>query len=172
MRLDDDLEPAPDLAESWDISPDNLTYTFHLRSGVQFQDGKTLTAADVKYSWERACNPDTRSPVAGTYLGDIAGSNDVLNGSAEEISGVTVLDERTLKVTITSPISYFLAKLTYPTAMVVDRENVSSGQWWRDPNGAGPFKLKEWQSDSWVVVERNNRYYGKKAAWNLWNSRC
>jgi len=163
VRLDDNLEPAPDIASSWDISQDKLTYTFHLRHDVVFQDGKKLTAADVKYSWERACNPDTRSAVAMTYLGDIVGVSDVVSGKADQISGVIIVDDYTLKVTIKSPVSYFLARLTYPTAMVVDKKNVTSSQWWRNPNGTGPFKLKEWQDNSLLVLERNNRYFGEKS---------
>jgi oligopeptide transport system substrate-binding protein len=163
LRLDDNLEPAPDIASSWEISQDKMTYTFHLRQDVVFQDGKKLTAADVKYSWERACNPATGSAVARTYLGDIKGVNDVLAGDTDKISGVEIVNDYTLSVTITSPISYFLSKLTYPTAMIVDQKNATSGEWWRNPNGTGPFKLKEWMDNSLLILERNNRYYGEKS---------
>ncbi len=163
VRLGDNLEPEADIAAKWDISADQRTYTFHLRKDVVFQDGKKLTAADVKYSWERACNPATGSQVAGTYLGDIVGVSDVLSGKTKEISGVKILDDYTLEVTIDAPKSYFLSRLTYPTAMVVDKDNVSSGQWWRQPNGTGPFKLTEWEDYSRLVLERNNRYYGEKS---------
>ena len=162
VRLDDNLKPAADIAAAWEISRDQLTYTFHLRKDVVFQDGKKLTAADFKYSWERACDPATGSPVAGTYLGDIVGVKEVLSGAVKEISGFKVVDDYTLTVTIDAPKSYFLSKLTYPTAMVVDEDNVTSGEWWRKPNGTGPFKLKEWQNDSLLVLERNNRYFGEK----------
>jgi oligopeptide transport system substrate-binding protein len=163
LRLDANLDPAPDIAASWEISPDKLTYTFHLREDVTFHNGKKLTAADVKYSWERACNPSTRSPVARTYLGDIAGAMDVITGKAKEISGVKILNDYTLQVTITTPINHFLAKLTYPTAMIVDKQNVGSSQWYRQPNGTGPFKLKGWQANSLLILERNDAYFGKKA---------
>ena len=163
LRLGDDLEPEGDIAVSWDKSQDQTVYTFHLRQDVVFHDGRKLTAADVKYSWERACNPATGSQVAGTYLGDIVGAKDVISGKAKEISGVKALDDYTLQVTIDAPKSYFLSRLTYPTAMVVDRNNVSSGQWWRKPNGTGPFKLAEWQDFSRLVVERNDKFYGEIA---------
>jgi oligopeptide transport system substrate-binding protein len=163
VRLDDNLEPAPDIASSWDISQDKLTYTFHLRHDVVFQNGKKLTAADVKYSWERACNPATGSQTARTYLGDIAGVNEVIGGQTDQISGLKIVDDYTIRVTITTPISYFLYKLTYPTAMVVDKKNVTSSQWWRNPNGTGPFKLKQWLDNSLLVLERNNSYFGQKS---------
>jgi oligopeptide transport system substrate-binding protein len=163
VQLDDNMEPAADIA-SWEVSQDHLTFTFHLRKDVVFQDGKKVTAADFKYSWERACDPATGSIVAGTYLGDIVGVSDVMAGKAEEISGVQVVNDYTLKVTIDAPKSYFLSKLTYPTALVVDKDNVASGKdWWKKPNGTGPFKLKEWQENNLLVLERNNRYYGQMA---------
>ncbi len=164
VKLDDNLEPAPDIAASWEISEDDLTYTFHLRDDVFFQDGRKVTAADFKYSWERACRPSTGSSTAVTYLIDILGVDDVIQGLAEEISGVEVVNDSTLKVTIDAPKSYFLSKLTYPTAMVVDESNVEAGSdWWRQPNGTGPFKLKEWQQGSLLVLEKNESYYGDVA---------
>ena len=164
VKLDDNLEPAPDIAKSWKISDDRMTYTFSLRKDVMFQDGKKVTAADFKYSWERAAAPATGSNVVATYLGDIIGVADVIAGKATEISGVKVIDDYTLKVTIDAPKSYFLAKLTYPTAAVVDKVNVATGQgWWHKPNGTGPFILKEWQANNLIILERNDRYYGEKA---------
>jgi len=162
--LDDNLEPAPDIAKSWQVSPDGKTYTFHLREDVSFHDGREVTAQDFKYSWERACDPETGSRTAATYLGDIVGVSEVLAGESEEISGVRVIDDYTLEVTIDAPKSYFLSKLTYPTAFVVDRANVELGEeWWRSPNGTGPFKLRQWDEDELLVLERNEFYYGELA---------
>ncbi len=165
VRLDDNLEPAPDIAERWEISNDGRTYTFYLRHGVKFQDGRLMKAEDVKFSWEHAADPATGSLTAATYLGDIVGVKEVLAGNTKEISGVKIIDEYTLQVTIDAPKSYFLSKLTYPTAFVVDKDNVrAGGEWWRSPNGTGPFKLKEWTEGSQLVLERNNLYYGKVAS--------
>jgi oligopeptide transport system substrate-binding protein len=167
VRSGDDLEPVPDIAESWQISEDGMTYTFHLRHDVKFQDGRQLTAEDFKYSWERACDPETGSLTAATYLGDIVGVEEVLAGAAEGISGVNVIDDYTLEVTIDAPKSYFLSKLTYPTAFVVDRANVEGGgEWWRNPNGTGPFRLEQWQEGELLVLERNELYYGELAKLN------
>jgi len=175
VRLDDNLEPVSDIAQKWEIGNDGRTYTFYLRRGARFHDGREVKAGDFKYSWERACAPATRSLTAATYLGDIVGIKQVLTGQAKEISGVRVIDDYTLQVTIDAPKSYFLSKLTYPTAFVVDRTNAESGaEWWRRPNGTGPFKLKEWDENNLLVLERNELYHGKVAgiervAFQLWS---
>lgn len=164
VRLDHELNVVPDIAETWEPSPDGKTYTFHLRQGVKFHSGREVKAADFKYSWERACDPDTGSGTAATYLGDIVGAKDMLAGKTGEISGVEVIDDYTLQVTIDAPKAYFLDKLAYPTAFVVDRANVESGQyWWREPNGTGPFKLKEWKERQRLILERSQIYYGEPA---------
>ncbi len=165
--LDTELKPAPDIAESWQRSNDGKTYTFYLRQGVSFHNGREVTAQDFKYSWERACNPETYSQTAATYLGDIVGVDDVLKGKAIEIRGVEVIDDYTLKVTIDAPKAYFLAKLTYPTAFAVDKANVESAkEWWRKPNGTGPFKLKEWKPGEVLVLEPNELHYQEPAKIN------
>jgi len=164
VRLDQELNIVPDIAESWEKSPDGKTYTFYLRQGVKFHSGGEITAADFKYSWERACDPDTGSGTAATYLGDIIGAKDMLAGETGGISGVEVIDDYTLRVTIDAPKAYFLSKLAYPTAFVVDRANVESGEdWWREPDGTGPFKLKEWEEGLWLILERSQIYYGEPA---------
>jgi oligopeptide transport system substrate-binding protein len=165
VRLDQNLTIVPDIAVSLpEESPDGKTYTFHLRQGVKFQDGTEVEAGDFKYSWERACAPATASDTAATYLGDIVGAQDMLAGNATEISGVKVIDDYTLQVTIDAPKAYFLDKLVYPTAFVVDRTNVESGKnWWLKPNGTGPFKLKEWEPGQQLILERNQNYYGDSA---------
>lgn len=167
VRLDDNLQIAPDIAQTWDQSADGTTYTFHLRHDAEFQDGKPVTASDFKYSWERALNPATQSSTAGTYLNDIVGAADMSSGKATELSGVKVLDDSTLQVSITARVPYFLDKMAFPTAFVVEQSNVESGSnWWQHPNGTGPFKLKQWQSGQLLVLERNNNYYGNKAKLN------
>ena len=164
VRLDQELNIVPDIAESWEESLDGKTYTFHLRQGVKFHNGRDVKAADFKYSWERACHPDTGSGTAATYLGDIVGAKDMLAGKTGEISGVEVIDDYTLRVTIDAPRAYFLDKLAYPTAFVVDMVNVESGQnWWREPDGTGPFKLREWTPSQRLILERSQIYYGEPA---------
>ena len=164
VRLDHELNIVPDITEDWELSSDNRTYTFHLHENVRFHNGKDVKADDFKYSWERACDPETGSGTAATYLGDIVGAMDMLAGVTEEISGIEVIGDYTLQVTIDAPKAYFLSKLAYPTAFVVDRNNVESGEeWWREPEGTGPFKLKEWQAGQGLILERNQTYYGELA---------
>jgi oligopeptide transport system substrate-binding protein len=164
LQLDEQLKPAADIAERWDTSTDGLTYTFYLRKNVTFQDGRSLTALDFKYSWERAADPSTKSLTAATYLGDIVGISDILSGKSKSASGIKIIDDYTLQVTIDSPKSYFLFKLTYPTAFAVDKDNVSEGsEWWRKPNGTGPFTLNEWTENQSLTLDRNNLYYGEPA---------
>ena len=147
VTIDPELQIAPDLAESWDVSADGRVYTFHLRPGAVFHDGKPVTAGDVRWSLERATNPLTESPVVDQYLGDIVGVKEKLAGDAATISGVRVIDDQTIEITIDEAKSYFLAKLTYPTGFVLDQENVDADprSWFRQPNGTGPFRLTEYR---------------------------
>ena len=159
VTISRDLDIVPDLA-TWDVSPDGRVYTFHIREGARFHDGKPVTALDVKWSMERAADPATASPVVDQYLGDIVGVKEKLAGEAAEISGVRVLDQRTLEITIDAAKSYFLAKLTYPTAFVLDQENVeSSRRWFREPNGTGPFRLAEYTPGETLVLAKNEHYH-------------
>jgi len=160
VTLDPSLQIVPDLAENWDVSDDGLVYTFHLRAGATFQNGKPVTAQDFKWSMERACDPRTGSLVADTYLGDVVGCRDKLRGKADEVSGVRATDNSTLEITIDAPKVYFLAKLTYPTAFVLDKDNVERGgrTWTDQPNGTGPFKLEEWVLGEKIVLVKNENY--------------
>lgn len=155
-----DLGLAPDLAEGWEIDPSGTVYTFHMRPNARFHDGRRLTPTDVIYSWQRALAPDTGSNVALTYLGDIVGAHEFHAGEAEEVAGLEAFDERTLQVTIDGPKSYFLQKLTAAATMVVDRANVESGpEWYRTPNGSGPYRLIRWEPGKHILFERAERFY-------------
>ena len=165
VTLNTDLQIVPDIAERWEISEDGLVYTFHLLPDATFADGKPVTAQDFVYSLNRAADPELASPVARTYLSDIVGVSEVLDGEATEISGVRAIDERTLEMTIDAPKAYFLAKLTYPTAFVVDKANVEAGgeRWTDSPNSTGPFMLKEYRIGEHLILERNDNFYREPA---------
>ena len=165
VRLNSEMEVVPDIAERWEQSPDGTIYTFYLREGVQFHSGKEVTATDFQYSWERACDPATGSTTATTYLGDILGARQLLSGEIESLTGVKVIEKHILEITIDAPRADFLCKLTYPTAFVINQENVAAGKyWWRNPDGTGPFRLAEWQEGQALTLARNELYYGEKAS--------
>lgn len=160
VAFDPHLNLTPDLAAAWDVSPDGIIYTFHLRENARFHNGRSVTVQDVIYSWERALSPALASDTALTYLGDVLGARELAAGQAEHLSGLQALDERTLQVTIDAPKPYFLLKLTYPTAFVLDKANVESGEeWFRTPNGTGPFKLTEWRRFEQITYEANPDFY-------------
>jgi oligopeptide transport system substrate-binding protein len=160
VSINTNLLLVPELAESWDVSADGKTYTFYLRTNAKFHDGRLVVAEDVIYSWERAANPATQSDTVLTYLGDIVGVIEMHNGTASHISGLKALDDHTLQVKIDAAKPYFLFKLTLPVAFVLDQKNVESGsEWYRKPNGAGPYKLTRWDSFQVMVYDANQDFY-------------
>lgn len=165
VSLNHALDIVPDLAEGWEVSADGLTYTFTLRPEATFADGRALTAEDVIYSFERACSPALGSPVALSYLEDIVGATAYAGGQAQRIAGLRAVDAHTLEIAIDAPKAYFLAKLTYPVALVVDRRQTEGGDsaWMRSPNGSGPFVLQSISRDA-IVLARNERYYRERPA--------
>jgi oligopeptide transport system substrate-binding protein len=166
VSFDKDLNIIPDAAESYDVSPEGTVYTFHLRPNVVFHDGsRRVVADDFKFSIERSLNPDTLSTVGEAYLDDIVGAREFIAGQAEQVTGIRVVDDNTLEITIDSPKEYFLSKLTYPTSYVVDRNEVGEStcfegaEWTLNPNGTGPFKLKQWVLSDRIELESNPDYY-------------
>ena len=165
VALDTNLQLVPDIAHKWEIE-NGVVYTFYLRPNVTFHNGKPVTAHDFKWSIERASDSSNASPVSDTYLDDIVGFNDYWEGRGTEITGIKVIDDLTLQITIDAPKAYFLAKLTYPTAYVLDRETVEAGGrgWWVDnPVGTGAFRLKEYRIGERIVLERFDEYYREPA---------
>ena len=165
LTLDQDLRIAPDLAEAVPgptLNADGtVTYRFTIRRDASFHDGKRISAEDVKWSFERHANPETLSPTAPDFLGDIVGVREYTRGRADEIVGVQVIDEVTLDITIDHAKPYFLYLLTFPTAYVVDREQVEADpeRWANAPNGSGPFKLASWTFGEGIVLERFDDYH-------------
>src|SRR5262245_1256851 len=162
VTLDQSLKIVPDLAESWDVSSDGKTYTFKMRKNAKFHDGRAVTADDVKYSLDRAAKlGQTTSTTAEAYLGDIVGARDVIRGKGDSVSGVKVVDANTVQITIDAAKAYWLAKMTYPTAFIVDKNQVESNpkNWTRKPNGTGPYKLSEWRLNDRILLEANENYH-------------
>ncbi|WP_253704750.1 ABC transporter substrate-binding protein [Thermus scotoductus] len=160
-----DYEPGttklrPHLAEKYSLSADGRTYTFVLRKGIRFHNGRMLTAQDIKYSLERTLNPSTQSPGQSFYLG-IAGAKAFAEGKAKEVSGIQVVNAETVRITLEKPDASFLHKLALNFAYAVPREEVE--RWGKDfgkhPVGTGAFRLKEWILGQRVVLERNPNYF-------------
>jgi len=153
-------ELRPGLAESYEISPDGKTYTFHLRKGVTFHNGREMTAEDVKYSLDRVTTPATQSPGAG-FFGSIAGYDAMADGSATSLSGVTVLDPATVKIALSRPDATFLHVMALNFSSVVPKEEVE--KWGADfgkhPVGTGAFKLSDWTIGQKLLLTKNADYW-------------
>jgi ABC-type transport system substrate-binding protein len=133
---------VPDLAEKWDISADRLTWTFHLRKGVTFSDGSPLTAQDVKYSWDMAQGPDSRSQIR---LGSIV--------------RVETPDDSTVVVVTKTPDTTLLYGIVDIGGLVQSQKSTPD-----NPIGTGPYVLKEWNRGENVVLERRTNYWSTPPA--------
>ncbi|WP_119460974.1 ABC transporter substrate-binding protein [Rhodospirillaceae bacterium SYSU D60014] len=153
-------ELMPDLAESYEISEDGKTFSFTLRDGVTFHNGRELTAADIKYSIERAVNPETQSPGQG-FFASIEGFDAMASGEAQELSGITTSDDRTIVFQLSRPDATFLHVMAINFSFAVPKEVVEEqgADFGRNPVGTGAYKLAEWTLGQRVVFEKNPDYY-------------
>ncbi len=153
-------ELTPSLAESFDISKDGLTYTFKLRKGVKFHNGREVVAQDVKYSIERTLDPKTESPGAGFY-DSISGVDVYKKGKAKEVKGITVVDPSTVKFTLSRPDATFLHVMALNFSSVVPKEAVQAAgkDFGKKPVGSGAFTLAEWKLGQQLVFKRNPDYF-------------
>jgi oligopeptide transport system substrate-binding protein len=164
-------EPVPDLAESWERSPDGRDYTFHLRSNAVWSTGEPITARDVAYSWLRTLAPETASEYAGLlfYLKNGEAYN---TGRLKDPSqvGVRATDDRTLRVELTDPTAFFLDLCANPPFRVVPRQAIEAyGDRWlmvRPVPSSGPYELAEWRVNDRIRLRKNARY------WDAANTRC
>lgn len=168
VKTDQNLNAVPDQA-TWDVSPDNKVYTFHLKSGITFSDGTPVTAQSYVYTWTRALLPALKSPIAPVLEGSIVGAQDVINGKTTTLAGVKAVDDHTFQVTLTQPTAYFLQVLTvnlfYPlNQKVIEQYGQTS---WIDHAagsgiGTGPFMIKQWAHNGKMIFVPNPHYYGAK----------
>lgn len=170
VRLDSHYRPVPASAQRWTVSPDHRTYTFYLRPGLRFSNGDRVTADDFQYAITRSLNPALKSPSAPTYLLDIQGAADVLAGKDRSVSGIKVINDRTLSITARWPVPYFLTELTYPTSFALDKKRLSklgsveNTSWYSSPIGSGPYKLKSWIPNSQMILVPNPYFPEAKQA--------
>jgi oligopeptide transport system substrate-binding protein len=170
----DQLQVIPQLANDYSVSPDGLSYTFHLRANLKFSDGTPLTSADVAYSIDRALSPDVYNlnGISLTYLGLIKGAVDRSSGKIKTIigTGIQTPDANTVVIYVTQPSAYFLEALTYPTSYVVEQKVIEQwGAKWTDhlsdnggQGGAGPFVVQEYNHSTGITFIPNANYYGPK----------
>ncbi len=153
-------ELRPGLAEAYEISDDGLTYTFRLRPGVLFHNGREMTAEDVKYSLDRVTDDSTLSPGAG-FFSAIEGFDAAMSGETEGLSGVTAVDPLTVQIKLSRPDATFLHVMALNFASVVPREAVEAagGDFGRQPVGTGAFRLAEWTTGQRLVFEKNPDYW-------------
>src|SRR4051812_9051808 len=156
-RFTPDAKVVPGLAKSWDVTPDGLTYTFHLRSGVKFHDGRPLTSKNVLSSFQRVLDPATKGG-RGWPLYPIKGAEDYAAGKGgQAISGLATPNDTTVVITLKEPFSIFPKVLAMPVASIIpDNPSSDFGQ---KPIGTGPWKFVEWRHDDYLRFAKNPDYF-------------
>lgn len=146
VRFTSDMELIPDLADSWEISEDQLTWTFKLKEGVEFHDGTPFNAEAVKVSFERVLNPDVGSPRRSVLV---------------IIDKVEVVDEYRVSITTSTPAGSLLQQLAHPVAAIISPTALDThGEKISDyPTGTGPFKFVEWKIGEEIIMESNEDYF-------------
>ena len=160
LRLNDQGGIEPDIASDWQISDDGRTYTFEIRAGVYFSNGREVSAKDVEFSLKRLLSPEVASP-RRWILSHVSGAKEFMEGKAESVAGITVVNANTVEITLDSPFAPFAYLLTMPNAAIIPVEEVE--RWGADfgfhPVGTGPFALADWEQDVQLVLEANSTYY-------------
>ena len=154
----------PDVATSWDVNSDATVFTFHLKPGTKFHNGRVVTAADFKYEWVRLSDPANKSNYS-YLLGMIKGYDDLQSGKSKDLAGVVATDDNTLTVTLAYPFADFPYVVAFPDAAPVPKEAVE-----KDPKafadmpiGNGPFMMKEpWQHGQSITLVKFPDYAGTK----------
>lgn len=161
--VDGEAMLVPGLAESWEISDDGLTYTFHLREGVTFHNGDPFTADDVVYTVNRMMDPETQAMNTDIFYGIVAGAADCYDGMARSVSGVKALDDFTVRFTLEAPFAPFLSCLAAPGGSIFNRESTEGAKdFGVNPEacfGTGPFQVIDWSLGSRVTLRANPDYF-------------
>jgi oligopeptide transport system substrate-binding protein len=164
-RLDPQTaRPVPGLAQTWEISPDEKIYTFHLRTNLRWSTGEAITADDVVYSWLRALDPKTACDYAG-QLFYIRNAEEFNAGQVKDPSsvGVRAPDKLTVRVELKSPTAFFLDLCAFPTLSVVPRRMIEKyGDRWlmaRPLPSSGAFELAIWRLNDKIRLIKNSRYW-------------
>ena len=151
--------PGPGLASDWTV--EDLTYTFTINANAKFSDGVDVTADDVAFTILGHLATSTASPRQTRYL-SIAGAQEYADGSATEVSGLEVVDAKTIKITLATPDASFLislAELFVAPKAALDGKSLSDDPWFQNPVGAGPFVYESWSNGGDFVATKNPNYY-------------
>jgi peptide/nickel transport system substrate-binding protein len=155
---DENGELLPGVCTDWSVSEDGLTYTLTMDPRAKFSDGSPVTAADLKFSWEYMCYPDTKSGNAPYVVASVVGYEDAVSGTTTDLAGLVVVDDATLVITLSQAFTPFIKAIATYMAGVVKKDNALTGDDWdRTPVCCGPYKLESWNEDSgelsWVPNE-------------------
>ena len=161
VQFDEALAIRPAIASSWKSSRDGLVWTFHLRRGVKFHNGREVTADDFVYSFTRILDPKVGSEAAEVFL-RVQGAKEFAEGRAPNVRGLQALDRYTLKITLTASSTPFVTALAVGAAKVIPREAVEQmgKDFGRRPVGTGSFRLKTWDRGKEIILEANPDYFG------------
>ena len=189
VSLDANDEAVPGMAESWDVSDDQKTYTFHLRKGAKWSNGEEVTAKDFVFAWNQHFNARTGAPYASTWMTKIAGAEDIFNATAEKVdpkdeksdykmaeadipkymeehAGWKAIDDYTFQVTFTGPFQYAVVLMAFPSFFPVNQkayeEAGGNNNYGTDADKLaynGPFTITSWAHEDSIVLEKNPDYW-------------
>lgn len=169
VELDENLKIKPLLAESWEPSPDGLSYTFKLRKDAKWHDGKPVTADDVAFTFYKLLDPTTQTQNRA-FFDALVGFPELTDAKSptkpEELAKkpIEVVDPHTVKFNLRYPYAPFLSVLVSPRGGIVpkhvlDGKDVNKDPFNQKPIGSGPFKVVEWKKDNRLVLESNKDYF-------------
>ncbi len=166
-EFDEGLNPRPNMARKWDVSPDGKRYVFHLRPDAVWTDGRPVTAEDYVYAWRRLLDPKTGSEYA-YFLFDVEGAEDFNAGKNKdpESVGIRALSSTRLEVRLRKPVVFFPSLVTFPATFPLRRDVVEKhGDRWTEPGNIvtnGPFSLGRWEHEYKIEIVPNPRYFGPR----------
>ncbi len=147
----------PYLAENWKLEDDEKTWVFYIKKDLKFINGKPITAKDVKFSLERALNPKLGSKIS-TMLSIIDGTDEYINGKSNEVSGIKIVDNYTIKIKLKNPANFFLSILTHPVSSILSKDDTDKNNPIKETIvSAGPFYIENY------VKNDENKYYELKS---------
>ncbi|MEW4370605.1 peptide ABC transporter substrate-binding protein [Paenibacillus kandeliae] len=165
-RMGADGNPAPGVAEKWDVSEDGLKYTFHLRDNATWNNGEPVTAEDFVYAWQRVLSPDTTPASEYAYQLYYLKNGEAFNtGKIKDFSqvGVKAVDDKTLEVTLQDPAPYWLGLTSFYTYYPVNKKNVEANPQWASKADTmvtnGPFTMTTWTTGQQLVWTKNDKYW-------------